>query len=77
MVLTLGMSTLVTAEHAAKAPTPIVVTGYPSIVSGIRSSPKGSVSYPVIVTSPSEIAYVRFSYVPLVCTSRASVGSGV
>ena len=50
-----GIVMLVRLAHALKAPLPISVTVFPSIVSGIRSSPEAFPSQSVMVTLSSSV----------------------
>jgi hypothetical protein len=55
MLVTLsGIVTLVRLIQPENAQAPILTTGFPSMVSGITTSPPGPV-YPVMVTVPSWI----------------------
>ena len=61
---------LVRLVKSKKASSSILVTGFPSIMAGIISSPDAFLSQPVIVTASPSITYFKLGF----STDTASVG---
>ena len=73
MLVTLsGIVTLVRLAQPAKAEAPILVTGLPSMMPGITSSPAAEFQQLVMVTSPSVVVQLKTPTVTVLVTGVAT-----